>query len=190
MSPAVSLCLRAALILTVLAPVDSLDHQAERIVQGWRRPELETPARVVSQYGRVIVFAGLLVVAVATGPSGPATSGVALAVLVPVNLAVEGLKRLVNRPRPDGEHRRSNASFPSSHAANAAALAVVLSRRWRRLAPALWILAALVAGSRLYLNRHFPSDVLGGAVIGVGVGWFALRWCMARGWTWEPKRSG
>jgi len=186
----VNASLRLALIASLLAPIDSLDHEAQRVVQGWRRPPLEAPARIVSRYGHVIVFAGLAVVAVATGPAGPATSGVALAVLVPVNLAVEGLKRLVNRTRPDGEHRRSNASFPSSHAANAAALALVLSRRWRRLAPAFWAAAILVAGSRLYLNRHFLSDALAGVAIGVGLGWITLRWLQARGWSWEGKRSG
>ena len=88
-----------------------------------------------------------------------------------MNLAVEGLKRLTYRARPDGEHKRSNAAFPSSHAANAFALAAVLARRWRRAAPALWLLAALIAFSRIYLNRHFTSDAVVGSVIGLVGAW-------------------
>ena len=109
----------------------------------------------------------------------------ALAVLVPVNGVAEVLKLVVNRPRPDGERRRSNSSFPSSHAANAAALALVLGRRWRRLAPALWALTGIVAFSRMYLDRHFLSDVLCGAGIGLGLGWLTFAWLRSRGWTWE-----
>ena len=142
--------------------------------------------RAASGYGRgAIVFAGLLAVALVTGPAGPATARVAIVALAPVNLVVEGLKWSVNRRRPDGEHRRSNSSFPSSHAANASAMALVLGRRWRRLAPGFWLLAAWIGFSRIYLNRHFLSDVLIGAAIGVGIGWLTLRWLRARGWTWE-----
>lgn len=130
---------------------------------------------------------GLLVVALATGGAGPATARAAVAVLAPVNLAVEGLKWSVNRRRPDGDPRRANSSFPSSHAANAAALALVLGSRWRRLAIGFGLLAALVGFSRIYLNRHFLSDVLAGAAIGVGLGWLTLRWLRARGWTWETR---
>src|SRR5439155_12049188 len=88
--------------------------------------------------------------------------------LLPLNLIVEALKRLTFRARPDGEHDRNNASFPSSHTANAIGLAVVLSRRWRRLAPLIWLLAVLVAASRVYLDRHWLSDVVVGAALGLG----------------------
>ena len=177
-----------ALTLTLLASAERLDRDVQRAVQGWRRPALEAPMRLASGSGRgPIVFAGLLAVAIVTGPAGPATARAAIGALVPVNVIVEGLKWSVNRPRPDGDRRRSNSSFPSSHAANAAALALVLGRRWRRLAPAFWLLSALVACSRIYLNRHFLSDVLFGVAIGVGIGWLTYQWLRARGWSWEAS---
>ncbi|MEK7824082.1 MAG: phosphatase PAP2 family protein [Candidatus Eisenbacteria bacterium] len=188
MSPTVSHLLRFALALTVLAPVERLDRGVQRAVQDWRRPALEAPMRAASSSGHGgMVFAGLLAVALVTGPAGPATARAAIGALAPVNLVVEGLKWSVNRTRPDGDRRRANSSFPSSHAANAAGLALVLGRRWRRLAPGLWLLAVLVGFSRIYLNRHFLSDVLCGVAIGVGIGWLAFRWLRARGWTWEPR---
>ena len=79
------------------------------------------------------------------------------------------------RPRPDGERKRSNSSFPSSHAANAVALAWMLARRWPRLAIPFGVAAALVIFSRIYLNRHFPSDLLVGAGIGLGFAWLLTR---------------
>jgi membrane-associated phospholipid phosphatase len=187
MPTASSLLTRLALGLALLAPIERLDHEVQRAVQDARRPGLEQPMRTASGTRQgTIVFAGLLAVAILTGPAGPATARAAMCVLLPVNAAVEALKLTVNRVRPDGEQRRSNSSFPSSHAANAAALALVLGARWRWLAPPLWLLAATVAFSRMYLNRHFLSDVLCGVAIGVGVGWWTLRWLRSRGWTWHP----
>jgi undecaprenyl-diphosphatase len=144
--------------------------------------------RGASSGGRgVLVFSSLVIMAIAGGPLGPATARTALYVLVPVNLVVEGLKRTVRRERPDGERNPSNTSFPSSHAANAAALALVMSQRWRRWWPVFWAVALVICWSRMYLNRHFLTDVLGGVTIGVGVGWLTLAWLRARGWTWERR---
>lgn len=180
--------LRLVLAIVLLSPIERLDERVQRAVQEGRRPALEAPMRAVSNSRQgTVVMACLLVVALATGPAGPATARAALAVLAPVNLAVEGIKWGVNRERPDGERRRENSSFPSSHAANAAALALVLGQRWRRLAPIFWLLALVVAFSRMYLNRHFLSDVLFGVVIGVGIGGLVLGWLRARGWAWKSR---
>ncbi len=180
--------LRLTLACALFTPIERLDEQIQRAVQDARRPALEAPMRVASGSRRsTLVCAGLLVVALAAHPAGPATVRATIAVLVPVNGIVEGLKWSVNRPRPDGDRRRANSSFPSSHAANAAALALVLGCRWRRLAPVWWLLAGVVAFSRMYLNRHFLSDVLFGVAIGVGIGVLVLRWLRARGWSWEVR---
>jgi undecaprenyl-diphosphatase len=172
---------RLVLALALLAPIARLDAQVRDAVQAARRPALERPMRLASDVGRpAIVLGGLLAVALLDGASGRATAGAALLALAPANLAVEGLKWTVNRPRPDGERKRSNSSFPSSHAANAAALAYVLGRRWRRLAPAWCIAAGIVSFSRIYLDRHFLSDVLVGLAIGGAGAWLMARLAAAR----------
>lgn len=64
-----------------------------------------------------------------------------------------------------------DASFPSGH--TAAAFAVVFALKtagsplWR---PAL-ALAVVTAFSRLYLYVHWPTDILGGVLLGAAVGW-------------------
>lgn len=163
-------------VLSPLAAMDQLDHQVQSEIQEARSAALDRFAHVATDAGKTeVVLGGLLAIAVFTGPAGPATARAALFALAPANLAVEGLKRAVGRARPDGERRRSNASFPSSHAANATALAAVLAARWRRAAVLWWIAALLVAMARVILNRHFMSDVLVGAVIGVASAWMVLR---------------
>ena len=60
--------------------------------------------------------------------------------------------------------------FVSSHAANSFGLAVlltlVLERRYNWLKAALFIWAAVVSYSRIYLGAHFPGDILAGALLG------------------------
>lgn len=176
------LALRLGLVLSLLDPFVALDWRVQNAVQS-ARPHLplEHLMQGATDAGRHdYVFGLLLCIAVFTGAPGPATARECILALIPATLTVEGVKRLVNRTRPDGVAKRSNASFPSSHAAGAFALAAVLNRRWSRLWPAWFLAAALVAFSRLYLNRHFLSDVVVGAMIGLGWALALSRWVFAR----------
>lgn len=58
-------------------------------------------------------------------------------------------------------------SFPSGHAAEAAAGAYALTRVWPAATLPLWGLAAVVAGSRIYLGVHYPLDVASGLAVGL-----------------------
>lgn len=55
------------------------------------------------------------------------------------------------------------------------ALAFVLARAYPRYAVLFYGLAGLVAVSRVYLAKHFPSDVVAGAAIGLLAGWITCR---------------
>lgn len=88
------------------------------------------------------------------------------------------IKRLVRRPRPDLRHvpaaRRLKAqplttSFPSGHAASAAAFAVAAGSEMPAAAVPLATIAAAVAGSRTYVGVHYPFDVLVGAATGAAI---------------------
>ena len=101
-----------------------------------------------------------------------------LTVLVSDQLSSSVVKFILERPRPchvlSGIHLLvdcgSGYAFPSSHAVNNFAAAVVLSYFIPRGWWAFFSFAALIAFSRVYVGVHYPSDVMGGAVIGAFLG--------------------
>lgn len=106
------------------------------------------------------------------------------------------LKHLVDRPRPcqvlTNVHLLvscgSGYSFPSSHAVNNFAGAIVLSYFLPRWTWAFFSFASIVAFSRIYVGVHFPSDVLAGAIIGMICGSLVILFFRA-GETWLMERK-
>jgi membrane-associated phospholipid phosphatase len=76
----------------------------------------------------------------------------------------EGLKLVTRERRPDGGDHKS---FPSGHATAAFAVAAMEARYYPEQAPLWYAGAAVIAGSRVRLRRHYTQDVLAGAVLGV-----------------------
>src|SRR5204863_7086276 len=78
---------------------------------------------------------------------------------------VQALKYSVRRQRPDESNHHS---FPSGHSASAFATAGVLQRHygWKVGVPAT-VVAAYVATSRVHDNKHYLSDVVFGAAMGI-----------------------
>lgn len=62
-------------------------------------------------------------------------------------------------------------SFPSNHALNNFAAAVFFYRLFPNLKWILFIAASLVSISRVYLGLHYPSDIIGGALLGSAFGY-------------------
>ena len=93
-----------------------------------------------------------------------------------LDISNEGAKALVGRPRPNPLEPGEAGSFPSGHTVHSIIyLGVVWSlvaprlprRRRRQALAALFVAGVLLTGlSRIYLGRHWPSDVLGGMLVG------------------------
>ena len=98
-----------------------------------------------------------------------------------INASVtELLKHTIKERRPDGS---DNGSFPSRHSSYAFTLASIASHELCRFSP-FWTIAAQTAANavgmqRVYASRHYPSDVLAGAAIGIAsteLGYGIARW--------------
>jgi membrane-associated phospholipid phosphatase len=92
-----------------------------------------------------------------------------------------GVMRLVGRRRPPWEQERPHrvrrpltSSFPSGHASSAAVAVLVLGEK-DPLWPLYAVVGATVAASRVYVKVHHPSDVVAGALLGVGIAAVARR---------------
>jgi membrane-associated phospholipid phosphatase len=97
----------------------------------------------------------------------------------------QGIKRLFRRVRPTetgderfAVRRPTTSSFPSGHASSAFVAASLLTA-WggKRTAPIWFTLATVVGLSRAYVRIHHASDVVGGALLGLGLGAAAVRIC-------------
>lgn len=97
------------------------------------------------------------------------------------------LKNLIERIRPCNVLENVNIlvtctesfSFPSSHAVNNFAAALFFTMLFPKYKIWFFTVASLQAFSRPYVGVHYPSDVIGGALIGLVIGyifgWLALR---------------
>ena len=107
----------------------------------------------------------------------------ALALLLEFAVCNGILKPLIARPRPCDLNdairllipRPGDDSFPSGHTGiSFAAVGALLAAKSRLWVPA-FVLALIIAFSRLYLYVHFPSDILGAVALGVAIGELTFR---------------
>jgi membrane-associated phospholipid phosphatase len=127
----------------------------------------------IGEYGAVWLVIGLVLAFadpdngedwLVAGILGPVAIGLNFVVKVAVRRqrpVLEGLPPLGGAP--------SSLSFPSAHATSSFACATAMTR----IAPEaaiLFALATAIAVCRPYLGMHYPSDVLGGVILGVALG--------------------
>ena len=107
----------------------------------------------------------------------------------------ETAPQITHRPRPFVAHPQihplyvvHSSSFPAGHAATAFAGATLLTYVAPRLWPLFVGLATAVSFSRVYVGVHYPTDVLAGAAIGVGIGALGIAALMLLE-RWNPHSS-
>jgi undecaprenyl-diphosphatase len=171
-----------------------------------------------TRFGRsdwLLIPTGVIAIAVAFGDwrhvSRPAVAAwwevatfaaVLFIVIAATGLATDLLKPIVGRLRPEfagdsvftfspftlGGYRYY--SFPSGHATTMGAVAVFAAFAPGFLTIPIIVLTAVVAVSRVMIGVHFPSDVVGGALIGVGLGYLILRGMADAGIVFVVRENG
>jgi membrane-associated phospholipid phosphatase len=139
-------------------------------------PAAETVAKALGRVGEYGAIWLLIGIALAFVNPGNGEDWVIAGILGPVAIGLNFVvKLLVRRPRPVLEGlpplggAPSSLSFPSAHATASFACATAMTR----IAPeaaVLFLLATAIAACRPYLGMHYPSDVLGGIVLGTALG--------------------
>jgi len=152
----------------------------ERAIALWmhRASTRDWVVRVLDAVSRVgdgwILFAIIVWLWIAGGPTGTSASVRAVGVGA-VNLVLyQIIKRWIARPRPyrtcPGICARARSldefSFPSGHTLHSVAFSVILTVYYPVSALFVWPLTVLIALSRMVLGLHYPSDVIVGALIG------------------------
>lgn len=127
-----------------------------------------------------LVFLSLFLLAIAWAFEKPSIKSVAIQTLIAHGIAAllaNVLKHLIGRPRPkfvhSGDWEMSFSlvsgldSFPSGHSTASFAVATVLAKRFPVVSPLCLGIALFVGISRVLRGSHFPTDVMGGAIIGI-----------------------
>ena len=84
----------------------------------------------------------------------------------PSHISIEGLNLLVSKG--------GKWSMPSNHASNMFSLAVILSYFYDRFKIPLFLLAIMIAISKVYVGVHYPGDVIVGALVGYSISWIVI----------------
>ena len=117
----------------------------------------------------------------------------ALSMLLTTILGNKIIKNIVARPRPFAVdesvklliEQPGQYSFPSGHTANGFTAAVSIFLFYKKPGIAALVVAGIIAFSRMYLFVHYPTDILGGIVLGTLdaalVYWGILKWQKRKG---------
>jgi undecaprenyl-diphosphatase len=161
--------------------LNALDHAVYDAVAHTPTPTLDAAAtglsKVASYSMLSIAISGVL--ASAGGRSGRraaarglvavgATSVVANLIVKPVFARHRPTRQRVSEARD--ARMPTSSSFPSGHTASAFAFATAVTADVPQLALPLYALACAVGYSRIHVGVHYPSDVIGGTVLGLAVG--------------------
>ena len=173
----------------MLRPVlERLQRLDRRLLRGMRTryhaPQVEEAVKALGragEWGAVWVAIGL---GAATADPTRRARWLRAAAVAPAAVGVNYVVKLAvrrRRPRlrrlPPLASAPSELSFPSAHATSSLAAATAMGRVAPGARPPLYGLAAAICLTRPYLGMHYPSDVLGGAAIGLLIGrlWPGLR---------------
>ncbi len=133
----------------------------------------------ITLLGSAYLWIAVLTIALLSG-QWKKIAAILIIVIVSGMVVNEDLKDIVQRMRPGDVWGGSyfslhNYSFPSGHTETAFIIATVLSAfiAWR-YSLVTYLLALAVGVSRMYLGVHYFTDVIGGAITGIAIGWLTI----------------
>ena len=135
-----------------------------------QREPFATVMEGITKFGDAKAVMGLSMLLMAYGDDTQRETGQLMSsAFIGTGIMVFGIKHVTGRKRPLDDEL-GNPAFPSGHTAFAFATATVLGNEYPRWRVPLYVAAGLVGLSRIYLGRHYASDVVVGASIGTITG--------------------
>lgn len=127
----------------------------------------------IGDFGAIWILIGSFFYIIGERPHRDKLFGLFLALGLSFFISELILKNFFARIRPDMTF--STYSFPSSHATIGFSGAYVASWHHRKFAMLYFLVAFLIGFSRIYLGRHYPSDVVFGAILGLIIGFLSVK---------------
>lgn len=145
----------------------NIDNYLYEKIQEYRNPYLDKPMELFSFLGsRNSSLFFCTITLFGNDYMRDTGKGMATSIFISQS-ATSVLKFIVNRKRPDGESDRLNSSFPSGHASGIFGVSYIISKRYPETKIYMYSLATIVSISRVYLGRHYPTDIIAGAALGI-----------------------
>jgi len=171
--------MKATGLTTLLARIDAAEYGlCRRLNRGATRALPRRIFQIASRLGDGIVWYLLILALPLLYGAAAIRPAIVMALTGALGVVLYALlKRLFVRERPFITHTAINRaaapldrySFPSGHTLHAVSFAWQACAHFPELAWVLLPLAALIAGSRVVLGLHYPSDVLAGAAVGAAL---------------------
>ena len=161
-----------------------LEFQILNLIANMRTDLLDTILPMISSFGdKGIGWIVLSVILTCIPRYRKAGITMGLALIFCLLIGNMTLKPLIARPRPYTYFPEmtlliaplADFSFPSGHTFASFASATALFLYHKKAGIAAYILAAIIAFTRLYLYVHFPSDVIAGMLLGIFSGWLTYQ---------------
>jgi len=181
------------------------DKELLRLLNGYHTPWLDPVMLILTEtlaWLPLYVFMLYLVIKEYKKESWIVLLGIAITILLADQITASIMKPYFARLRPSREptleglihlvkgYRGGQFGFASSHAANTFGVATfffLLFRNTKPLVIWLFVWAAFMTYTRIYLGVHYPGDVLVGAFVGMICGWASFKlseWLR----NWDEKR--
>ena len=170
-----------------------IELQFLHMIQGWHKEWLDNVMIFFTTIGEGgMIWLALSIVLVAIPRTRKCGVSMLLAMGLTFLLGNLLLKNMIARPRPCAVDKSvtllipfpAEYSFPSGHTSNGFTAAVTLYAYFRKSGIVAILVAGIIAFSRMYLFVHYPTDILGGIILGIFDS-CVIMFCMRK---WEKKK--
>lgn len=164
-----------------MAFITNIDYTILQFIQGLRNPVMDKVFVFITRLGdNGLIWLSLAIILLLFKKTRKCGITIIVGVALTFLLGDKIIKHLIARDRPFLSYpllppakllikAPTGYSFPSGHTASSFCAATAIFFHNKRFGAAAFCMAALIAFSRLYLYVHYPSDVLLGIILGIGM---------------------